>query len=69
MNTAELTANSERELGVGAEFFYDEPVHLVRDDEVHLHDAALKLRPTPVFGREHIDAFAAAFEETVRELF
>ena len=31
------------------------------------HDATLKVRPTPVFGREHTDAFPAAFEEMVRE--
>lgn len=68
MNAAELATHSERVLGVGAGFFYDEPVRLARDEEVGLHDAALKLRPAPVVEREHADAFVAACEETVREL-
>ena len=69
MNTAELAVHGARVRGVGAGFSYDEPVPLVRDEEVHLHDAALTLRPALAFGREHTDAFAAAFEETVRELY
>jgi len=69
VNTAELTASSERLLGVGAGFCCDEPVRLMRDAEVHLHEAALKLRPALVFRREHTDAFVAALEETVRELY
>jgi hypothetical protein len=68
MNAAGLAARGERIRGVGVAFSYDEPVPLVCDEEVHLHDAALKLRPPLVFGCKHTDAFVAAFEETVREL-
>ena len=67
MKAAELAAHSGRVLGVGAAFFYDDPVRSARDEKVHRHDAALKLCPTLVFGHEHTDAFVTAFEETVRE--
>jgi 4-aminobutyrate aminotransferase-like enzyme len=39
MNAAELVARRERVFGMGAEFFYDEPVHLVRGEGVYLYDA------------------------------
>jgi len=68
LNAAELTTHSERVPGVGKEFFHDEPVYLVRDEQVHHHDAARKPRPALVVGREHTDAFATACAETVREL-
>jgi 4-aminobutyrate aminotransferase-like enzyme len=32
------------------------------------HGSTLKVRPPLVLGREHADAFPAAFEETFREL-
>ena len=53
MNAAELAVRRERVFDVGAEFFCDEPIDLVRGEEVHLYDT---------------DAFLAAFEETVRGL-
>lgn len=68
MNAADLATHSERALGVGAGFFYDEPAHLARGEEVHPHDTAPKLRPAPVVERERTDAFVAACAETVREL-
>jgi hypothetical protein len=53
MNAAELAVRRERVFDVGAELFCDEPIDLVRGEEVHLYDAY---------------AFLAAFEETVRGL-
>ncbi len=63
-----MTTHSERVPGVGKELCDDEPVYLVRDEQVHRHDAARKPRPALVVGREHTDAFAAALAETVREI-
>jgi len=46
MNAAELAARSERVFVVGAELFFDEPVYLVRDEEVRPQDAGERRRQT-----------------------
>ena len=48
MSAAELAARRERVFGVGAELFYDEPVHLVRGEGVYLYD---------VDGRRYLDLY------------
>jgi len=39
MDTAELVARRDRIFGAGAALFYDEPIHIVRGEGVHLFDA------------------------------
>ena len=51
MSVVELAVRRERVFDVGAGLFCDEPIDLVRSEEVRLYDA---------------DAFPAASEETVR---
>ena len=82
MNAAELAVRRERVFDVGAEFFCDEPIDLVRGEEVHLYHADGRryldlynnvpcvghCHSPVVSGRDHSDAFLAAFEKTVRGL-
>jgi len=75
MDAAELAVRRECVFDVGVEFFCDEPIDLVRGEEVHLYDADRRryldlYDNVPCVGHchPHANAFLAAFEETVRGL-
>ena len=48
MNNKELLERRDRLLGVGAPVFYDEPVHIVRGENVWLYD---------VDGKQYLDVY------------